>query len=134
MADRTSNHAAGHAAASRLPCPPWCRHPHDGANRFVATHVGAAGRIPLRASEQEIVVYAVQSDARTNGGTWVRETATVHLTGYGFASPKLQRHEVNDLTLDEARALAWVLDATGSAELAGLLRQAAALLDEEAGR
>jgi hypothetical protein len=93
-------------------------------------HLTDVGRIN-RGSDVEVAVYAVLVDNLSS--EWACE-ARVDIAGYDSAANSFDRHDVNGLTSEQARALAWVVEVVGSAELAGLLRQAAALVDEEAGR
>ncbi|MBC6458452.1 hypothetical protein [Actinomadura sp. HBU206391] len=115
--------------SARLDCPKWCTRTHRDAEQWLfLSHLIEVGRV-RRGAVSELAVYVIQVDERTSE-EWVREAPTVDVTGYDLASGQLAKHDVTNLTLDQARALAWVVEATGAGELAELLRQAVALIEE----
>lgn len=103
------------------PCPPWCQRTYV-VGQILRTHVAQIGSV-RHGVDAETVVHIAQIDARTRSEEWVREAPDISITDYTFGP--LTQHDVDDLTIDQARGLARLFDNVGRPELAGLLRRAA---------
>lgn len=132
MKDRTGNTTAGRAVTHTSPCPPWCQRTHGDAGH-VLVHMADVGRV-RRGHDAETMVFTTAVESLdTLTGTWTRKTPYVSVSGYHYGAKPYKVYNLDDLTADQARTLAGLFELAGSAELAGFLRQAAALVDEEAG-